>query len=118
MSQEMPPRIAPTDLDLERFIDRPFDLVARVRAAKEAAQREIEAFGNVSEYEIRKIYGQRTDLTYDYVEKNPEEPRRSTQESRESPDIELESNRSREHDRMQTAFDFEADVNPSRREEP
>ncbi|HEX9219103.1 MAG TPA: hypothetical protein VF858_01315 [Gemmatimonadaceae bacterium] len=41
------------------------DLVARVRAAKEAAQREMESFGDVSEYEIRKIYGRRTDIKYD-----------------------------------------------------
>ncbi len=41
------------------------DLVARVRAAKAAAQREMESFGDVSEYEVRKIYGQRTDLRYD-----------------------------------------------------
>ncbi len=41
------------------------DMVARVRAAKAAAQREMESFGDVSEYEVRKIYGQRTDLRYD-----------------------------------------------------
>lgn len=41
------------------------DLVGRVRAAREAAQREMEKFGDVSEYEIRKIYGLRTDIRYD-----------------------------------------------------
>ncbi len=48
------------DHDVE--LDHSFDLVSHIRAAKEAAQREIDAFGDVSEYEIRKIYGQRTDL--------------------------------------------------------
>ena len=57
MSQEIPPKVPVSEVDFERYIDRPFDLVARVRAAKEAAQREMETFGNVSEYEIRKIYG-------------------------------------------------------------
>jgi hypothetical protein len=41
------------------------DLVARVRAAKAAAQRDMESFGDVSEYEIRKIVGKRTELRYD-----------------------------------------------------
>lgn len=41
------------------------DLVARVRAAREEAERKMREFGDVSEYEVRKIYGQRTDLRYD-----------------------------------------------------
>jgi len=41
------------------------DMVARVRAAKAVAQREMESFGDVSEYEVRKIVGQRTELRYD-----------------------------------------------------
>lgn len=40
------------------YIDRSFDQVARVRAAKEAAQREMEEFGDVSEYEVTIIQGQ------------------------------------------------------------
>jgi hypothetical protein len=40
------------------------DMVARVRAAKAAAQRKMESFGDVSEYEVRQIVGQRTDLRY------------------------------------------------------
>lgn len=46
------------DLDLEQYMDRSFDHVARVRAAKEAAQRAMEAFGDVSEYDITIIQGQ------------------------------------------------------------
>jgi hypothetical protein len=40
------------------YIDRSFDHVARVRAAKEAAQREMEKFGDVSEYDVTIIQGQ------------------------------------------------------------
>jgi hypothetical protein len=39
-------------------MDRSIDHVARVRAAKEAAQREMESFGDVSEYDITIIQGQ------------------------------------------------------------
>jgi len=42
----------------EQYIDRSFDHVAHVRAAKEAAQREMEEFGDVSEYEVSVIQGQ------------------------------------------------------------
>jgi hypothetical protein len=40
-------------------MDRTSDLVARVRAAKEAAQREMESLGDPSEYEVTIIYGQK-----------------------------------------------------------
>jgi hypothetical protein len=39
-------------------MDRSNDQVARVRAAKEAAQREMESFGDVSEYDITILQGQ------------------------------------------------------------
>ncbi len=39
-------------------MDRTGDHVARVRAAKEAAQRVMESFGDVSEYDITIIQGQ------------------------------------------------------------
>jgi hypothetical protein len=39
-------------------MDRSVDHVARVRAAREAAQREMESFGDVSEYDITIIRGQ------------------------------------------------------------
>ena len=44
--------------DEERYMDRSGDHVARVRAAKEAAQREMESFGDVSEYDVTIIQGQ------------------------------------------------------------
>ncbi len=46
------------DPEDEQYIDRSMDHVARVRAAKEAAQREMEAFGDVSEYDVTIIQGQ------------------------------------------------------------
>ena len=42
----------------EQYMDGSLDHVARVRAAKEAAQREMESFGDVSDYEITIIQGQ------------------------------------------------------------
>lgn len=57
LDRQRPP--APSsDFDLEQYMDRSFDHVARVRAAKEAAQRAMEAFGDVSEYDISIIQGQ------------------------------------------------------------
>jgi hypothetical protein len=47
------------ELDEEdKYMDRSIDQVARVRAAKEAAQREMESFGDVSEYDVTVIQGQ------------------------------------------------------------
>jgi len=54
------PRRAPATDD-EDFMDRSADLVARVRAAREAAQREMESFGDPSEYDITVIHGQKKD---------------------------------------------------------
>ena len=42
----------------EQYADRSFDHVARVRAAKEAAQRRMEEFGDVSEYDVTILHGQ------------------------------------------------------------
>jgi hypothetical protein len=44
--------------DEDEYFDRSIDHVARVRAAKEAAQREMESFSDVSEYDISIIQGQ------------------------------------------------------------
>lgn len=55
------PRHARPDFDdgeYEQYMDRSIDLVARVRAAKEAAQREIESFGDPSEYVVTILHGQ------------------------------------------------------------
>jgi hypothetical protein len=52
------PRRAPIVYD-EDYMDRSTDLVARVRAARDAAQREMESFGDPSEYDITIIHGQK-----------------------------------------------------------
>jgi hypothetical protein len=43
----------------DRYMDRSDDLVARVRAAREAAQRRMDAFGDVSEYHVRVVRGRK-----------------------------------------------------------
>ncbi len=52
------PRNSFDDLDDEMYLDRSNDQVARVRAAKDAAQREMESFGDVSEYDVTILQGQ------------------------------------------------------------
>jgi hypothetical protein len=56
--QDAPPKRESTE-DEDPYMDRTDDLVARVRRAKEAAQRKMESFGDVSEYEVTKIYGRK-----------------------------------------------------------
>jgi hypothetical protein len=46
------------DFDEETYMDRSFDHVSRVQAAKDAAQRQMESFGDVSEYDITILQGQ------------------------------------------------------------
>jgi len=46
------------DSEHEQYFDHSLDHVARVRAAKEAAQRKMEEFGDVSEYDITILQGQ------------------------------------------------------------
>jgi hypothetical protein len=58
MGQQEQPHRGGADIDHEEYMDRSFDHVARVRAAKEAAQREMESFGDVSEYDITILQGQ------------------------------------------------------------
>jgi hypothetical protein len=45
--------------DDDLYVERTFDLVARIRATREAAQREMESFGDVSEYTVTQLYGQK-----------------------------------------------------------
>lgn len=119
MEQETPRGIPVDDVDREQYLDRSFDLVARVRAAREAAQREMEAFGDVSEYEIRKIYGQRTDIRYDAPEKRVEEPSPALHEERQAISEERHRGDVPNSDHRQSTFDFKADdtTRHSQREE-
>jgi hypothetical protein len=52
-----PPQKNFDDPDEEKYMDRSFDMVARVRTAKEAARQEMESFGDISEYEIAALQG-------------------------------------------------------------
>lgn len=60
-SERSQPKPQIPDFDHEEYMDRSMDHVARVRAAKEAAQREMESFDDVSEYDITIIQGQLKD---------------------------------------------------------
>jgi hypothetical protein len=52
------PRRPVENFDDDQYIDHSFDHVARVREAKEQAQRAMESFGDISEYDVMIIYGQ------------------------------------------------------------
>lgn len=68
-AQEAPakPEAEPTSFhtsaneDEDRYMDRSGDLVARVRAAREAAQRRMDAFGNVADYDVRVVRGRKSE---------------------------------------------------------
>jgi hypothetical protein len=72
MKPDAPSKTPTPTVDRDQHLDHSFDLVALVRAARERAQRQIEAFKNVAEYEVRKIYGQRTDIQYPRPQKENE----------------------------------------------
>ena len=57
MGQSEQPHRPVLNEDDEEYMDHSIDHVARVRAAKEAAQRELESFGDVAEYEVTTIQG-------------------------------------------------------------
>lgn len=52
------PGIPPTEAEEKEHLDFSTGMVAHVRAAKEAAQREMESFGDVSEYDVVILQGQ------------------------------------------------------------
>ena len=95
------PHQSPSNRDREQYYDDSDDHAARVRRAKEAAQRQIEAFGDRSKYTIRKIYGRRTDIDYSRPPKKqeatvaPAAPAASTG-SQESSQSESQTNRGRQ----------------------
>ena len=78
--------------DHDPYDDRSFDLVARVRAAKEAAQRRMEEFGDVSEYTVTKIYGRKKE--------SPEERISSSSDSRQE-DAKKNAAKAQAHDEEQ-----------------
>ena len=107
------PRSHDNDLDHDHDHEQlhSFDLVARVRAAREAAEREMRKFGKVSEYEVRKVYGQRADLNYDdeSVPGLPDHPTQGRDRSEAQPEHEhsTEGNYASERDKKQGSLDFE-----------
>lgn len=117
MEQETSRRIPVDDLDREQCLDHSFDFVVRVRAAREVAQREMEAFGNVSEYEIRKIYGQRTDIKYDDVDEKEEPPIPTLHADGESTANGHTMAAVPHGDHRQSTFDFKAEDTQPRGEE-
>lgn len=107
MKQDVPPKRPTDDLEHEQYIDRSIDLVARVRAAKEAAQREMEKFGDISEYEIRKIYGQKTELPYEHD--NEREPEFRQSAAKQAPDSNSPAGQVRDEQHAgQASFQFNA----------
>jgi hypothetical protein len=111
MSNDRPRHIPVTDLDHEQYLDHSIDLVARVRAAKQAAQREMETFGDVSEYEIRKIYGQKTELPYpDHGQNAQTSAERSRSRGADAKVGVLEPLKERAINERQGTLEFQADA--------
>jgi hypothetical protein len=106
-----------SDLDHHHEREDPYDLVSRVRAARAEAQRQMEEFGDVSEYEIRKIYGQRTDIKYDDVKKKEQAPTPPPPEAQESETTHHEAPDLPRGDPRQGTFDFETEDGQPKREE-
>jgi hypothetical protein len=116
VEQESPRPTPMDDVDRERYLDNSFDLVARIRTAREQYQRELEAFGDVSEYEIRKIYGQRTDINYNNVKDDT--PATTPQKNLESAVEEPSTLDASGSDRRQGVLDFKTgESEPPQKEE-
>jgi hypothetical protein len=113
MDHEKPHR-STSNRERERYYDDSDDLAGRVRRARAAFQRELEAFGDVSEYEVRFIHGQRTDIVYG--EKKKEEPASAAPEAAEiAPQSSSQKDRRTNTDR-QTTLEFGSDA-PQREEQ-
>jgi hypothetical protein len=108
ISQEPSPA-SRADRDGGEYLDHSFDLVALVRASRERAQRKIDEFGSAAEYEIRQIFGQRTDLSY-AESPEPGKPfgRRDRQDKREAASEKLAAQKRRRKEGDQPSFEFES----------
>ncbi len=113
MDHERPHRSS-SNRDRERYYDDSDDLAARVRRARAAFQRELEAFGDVSEYEVRKIYGQRTDIVYG--EEKSEAAASAAPDASETAPQESSQKDTRENTVRQTTLEFGSDE-PQREEQ-
>jgi len=69
----------------DQYLDRTPDLVAKIRAMREAADREMDRFTCVSDYDVRRVVGQGPKTSPVSVETVPpsavERPKRSTAKS-------------------------------------
>jgi hypothetical protein len=67
----------------DQYLDRTPDLVAKVRAMREASEKEMNRFTRVDDYDVRRVVGQKPKASPVSVETVPpspavERPRRST----------------------------------------
>jgi hypothetical protein len=117
MLPEEPSRTSRADLDGGQYLDHSFDLVALVRASRARAQRQIDEFGNAAEYEIRQIFGKRTDLIYaELPEPGEAGASEDRQRKREAASEKLRAQKLRRKEGNQPSFEFES--NQVKREEP
>src|ERR1700677_3485057 len=70
----------------DQYLDRTPDLVAKVRAMREAADREMDRFTRVADYDVRRVVGQGPKASPVSVETGPppptpERPKKSTSKS-------------------------------------
>lgn len=73
-------------LNEDQYLERTPDLVAKVRAMREAAEKEMNRFTRVSDYDVRHVVGQKPKAVPVPVEAVPpspasERPRKSTAKS-------------------------------------
>jgi hypothetical protein len=70
----------------DQYLDRTPDLVAKVRAMREAADKEMDRFTRVADYDVRRVVGQgpkASPVSADTVPPSPpvERPKKSTSKS-------------------------------------
>ncbi len=58
----------------DQYLDRTPDLVAKVRAMREAADREMDRFTRVADYDVRRVVGQGPKASPVSVETTPPSP--------------------------------------------
>jgi hypothetical protein len=99
-------------VDRDQYLDHAIDLVELVRTARERAQRQVDAFKNLAEYEIRKIYGQRTEIQYSKTSARRELfARKRKQADGVVSDVSPQQAPSFKEDRRQTSLSFDAQQN-------
>jgi len=108
MTPDTPGKTPTPTVDRDQHLDHSFDLVALVRAARERAQRQIEAFKNIAEYEVRKICGQRTDIQYPRPQKNEVSQRKRKEAENSSADESRKQKPVKKQDGGQPSLDFDS----------